>query len=148
MNRLLLGIDVGSTTAKIALVDGHERLILSEYRRHFAEQANCVRKLLEQVARQFPDTELKVAVCGSGARPIAAQLGVDFVQEVVANSIAIHQIDRIYEAGADYVYLNRFEAAWTLQRAIAAGLESDIDAFRTQRQSRNHYRPDRQEILS
>ena len=67
---------------------------------------------------------------------------------IIANSIAIHQIDRIYDAGADYVYLNRFEAAWTLQRAIAAGLDSEIDGFRTQRQSRNHYRPDRQEILS
>ncbi len=92
MERLLLGIDVGSTTAKIALVDGDERLRLAEYRRHFAEQAQCVRGLLELVAQQFPGTQLRVAVCGSGARPIAAQLGVDFVQEVVANSIAIRHL--------------------------------------------------------
>lgn len=92
MERLLLGIDVGSTTAKIALVDADERLHFTEYRRHFAEQANCVRELLELVAEKFPEAEFKVAVCGSGARPVARQLGVDFVQEVVANSIAIRHL--------------------------------------------------------
>jgi predicted CoA-substrate-specific enzyme activase len=92
MERMLLGIDVGSTTAKIALVDSDKRLRLSEYRRHFAEQANCVRELLELVAAEFPEAHFKVAVCGSGARPVAQQLGVDFVQEVVANSIAIKHL--------------------------------------------------------
>ena len=38
-----------------------------------------------------------------------------------SNAIAIDEIHELYEAGADYVYLNRFEAAWTLQRAIGAG---------------------------
>jgi hypothetical protein len=46
------------------------------------------------------------------------------------------------------VYLNRFEVAWTLQRAIQAGINGQIDVFRTERQSRNHYKPDRKEILS
>jgi hypothetical protein len=67
---------------------------------------------------------------------------------IIANAVAIEQIKRIYDAGADYVYLNRFEAAWTLQRAISAGLANDIGTFRDERQSRNHYRPDRNEILS
>ena len=67
---------------------------------------------------------------------------------IIANAIATHEIMAVYEAGADYVYLNRFEAAWTLQRAINAGLEQKIDTFRDKRQSRNHYKPDRTEILS
>ena len=67
---------------------------------------------------------------------------------IIANAIDIEQIHQVYDAGADYVYLNRFEAAWTLQRAINAGLEREIDDFRTRRQSRNHYKPDRKEILS
>ena len=92
MKRFLLGIDVGSTTAKVALVDGQKRLRFAEYRRHFAEQGNCVRDLLTLVAERFPDAEFKTAVCGSGARPIAQLLGVDFVQEVVANSIAIKHL--------------------------------------------------------
>jgi predicted CoA-substrate-specific enzyme activase len=92
MKRFLLGIDVGSTTAKVALVDAEKQLVFAEYRRHFAEQGNCVRDLLELVADRYPDAQFKVAVCGSGARPIADLLGVDFVQEVVANSIAIKHL--------------------------------------------------------
>jgi predicted CoA-substrate-specific enzyme activase len=85
----LLGIDVGSTTAKIAVVDANRKLVFSEYRRHKAEQSECVRQLLLLAQSHFPNTRFKVAMCGSGARPIAEHLDVDFVQEVVANSIAV-----------------------------------------------------------
>jgi Kef-type K+ transport system membrane component KefB len=67
---------------------------------------------------------------------------------IIANAIATDEIKRVYEAGANYVYLNRFEAAWTLQRAIQAGIDQQIDEFRDTRQSRNHYKPERKEILS
>jgi voltage-gated potassium channel Kch len=67
---------------------------------------------------------------------------------IIANAIAVDEISKVYEAGASYVYLNRFEAAWTLQRAIKAGIDQEIDTFRNKRQSRNHYKPDRKEILS
>lgn len=66
---------------------------------------------------------------------------------IISNAIVVAEAREIYAAGADYVYLNRFEAAWTLQRAIQAGLENQIDVFRNERQSRNHYCPNRQEIL-
>ena len=67
---------------------------------------------------------------------------------IIANAIATDEIMKVYECGADYVYLNRFEAAWTLQRAIKAGIDQQIDTFREKRQSRNHYKPERKEILS
>jgi Kef-type K+ transport system membrane component KefB len=67
---------------------------------------------------------------------------------IIANAIAIDEIQSVYAAGADYVYLNRFEVAWTLQRAVQAGVEQQLDVFRQERQSRNHYKPDRKEILS
>ena len=67
---------------------------------------------------------------------------------IIANAIATNEIHNVYQAGADYVYLNRFEAAWTLKRAIKAGLENNIDGFRIKRQSRPPYKPDRKEILS
>jgi Kef-type K+ transport system membrane component KefB len=66
---------------------------------------------------------------------------------IIANAITIEGISKVYAAGADYVYLNRFEAAWTLQRAVSAGLEQDLEHFRNKRQARNHYKPDRKEIL-
>ena len=92
MSELLVGIDVGSTTAKIAVVDGDRELVFSEYRRHFGEQTRCVTDLLELVDKRFPDAVLRVAVCGSGGRQIADHLGVDFVQEVVANAIAVKHL--------------------------------------------------------
>ena len=66
---------------------------------------------------------------------------------IIANAIEINEVNRLYEAGANYIYLNRFEAAWTLQRAIKAGLDQEIDTFRDERQARNYYSPDRKEIL-
>jgi len=66
---------------------------------------------------------------------------------IIANAIVIDEVHEVYHAGADYVYLNRFEVAWTLQRAIHAGIDGQIDVFRNERQSRNHYKPDRKEIL-
>ncbi len=90
--RLLLGLDVGSTTAKVCVLDLSGKALFSEYRRHFAEQAHCVRELLELVSERLPNAQFKVAVCGSGAKPVAEQLRVDFVQEVVANAIAVKHL--------------------------------------------------------
>ena len=76
MKRYLLGIDVGSTTAKVALVDPDKRLKFAEYRRHFAEQGNCVRDLLTLVAEQAAlhafagaaDRRSTSSCCPSGAK--------------------------------------------------------------------------------
>lgn len=92
MNELSVGIDIGSTTAKIAVLDAGRNLLLSEYRRHLGEQARCASEFLEQVDGRFPGALLRVAICGSGGRQIADHLGVDFVQEVVANSIAVKHL--------------------------------------------------------
>ncbi|MBU1176045.1 MAG: activase [Alphaproteobacteria bacterium] len=92
MSELLVGIDVGSTTAKIAVLDAEKRLVLSDYRRHFGEQSRCTGDLIELVEARFPAARLRVAMCGSGGRLIADHLGVDFVQEVVANSIAVKNL--------------------------------------------------------
>ena len=89
---LLLGIDVGSTTAKVAVVDANKKLVFSRYQRHFAEQSHCVQELLTLVESRYPKAWFKVAMCGSGAKPIAEHLQVDFIQEVVANSVAVKQL--------------------------------------------------------
>lgn len=87
---LLAGIDVGSTTSKLVALDGRTReLVFSRYVRHKAEQATCVAELLEALEKQFPHAALKAAVTGSGAKAVAEALGVPFIQEVVADSIAV-----------------------------------------------------------
>jgi predicted CoA-substrate-specific enzyme activase len=91
--QILLGLDVGSTTVKIAAVDARSRQLLhADYRRHHAEQRRCLKELLAEVAHRYPDADLRVAACGSGAKAIADQLGIGFVQEVVANAIAVRAL--------------------------------------------------------
>jgi predicted CoA-substrate-specific enzyme activase len=85
-----VGLDVGSTTVKIAVTDPADyELVYYEYRRHNAEQAKAVLEMLTAAHERFPDAEFHVAVCGSGGSTIAEILNAFFIQEVVANSLAI-----------------------------------------------------------
>ena len=87
---LLVGIDVGSTTTKAAVIDG-KRLVYADYRRHNASQVQSVCHALKKLGEQFPGRQLRLAMTGSGAKPIAEVLGVPFIQEVVANAIALRE---------------------------------------------------------
>ncbi|MEW5814361.1 MAG: acyl-CoA dehydratase activase, partial [Spirochaetota bacterium] len=85
-----VGIDVGSITVKIAVVDPvTNALLFSRYIRHNADQARSVFEVLSFTHDAFPEADFDVVVCGSGGLPIAKELNVPFIQEVVANSIAI-----------------------------------------------------------
>ncbi len=85
-----LGIDVGSTTVKLVILDPDtgERLY-SVYRRHHANQVKTTHTLLKEAAEQFPDLRFRAAVCGSGGKPVAQRLNLPFIQEVVANAAAV-----------------------------------------------------------
>ncbi|MBB5263538.1 putative CoA-substrate-specific enzyme activase [Catenibacillus scindens] len=88
--KLLVGIDVGSTTTKVVAVDGAKgTLLYSDYRRHHADQFQSIINVLEQMNQRFPGNFLQVALTGSGAKPIAKKLGLTFVQEVAANAEAL-----------------------------------------------------------
>ena len=90
MKKILVGIDIGSTTTKIAAVDEDSReLLYFDYQRHNAKQAQSVEKALEKLEMQFPVADIRLCLTGSGAKPLAERLSVPFVQEVVANSIAL-----------------------------------------------------------
>ena len=90
--QLLVGIDVGSTTTKIAAArETDQELVYWEYRRHNASQAQSVIDGLERLARRFPGVRFRAAMTGSGAKTIAESLGLPFVQEVVANSIVLRK---------------------------------------------------------
>ena len=87
---LTAGIDIGSTTTKVTVVDPCDgRILYSDYRRHQADQVQSVIYVLEQLKNQFPHTLFRVGMTGSGAKPIAEQLGVPFIQEVAANAEAL-----------------------------------------------------------
>lgn len=105
---LLAGIDIGSTTTKVAVVtpaDG--TMIYSDYRRHNAKQEESVRDVLNELSRRFHDVRFRLCLTGSGAKLLAERLGMPYVQEVVANSIAIC---KLYETAGTAIELGGQDA--------------------------------------
>lgn len=87
---VLVGVDVGSTTTKIVAMDEKSGQILySSYDRHHAIQLDSVQTALEKLKEILLGRKVRLIFTGSGARGIADYLGVPFIQEVVANSIAL-----------------------------------------------------------
>ncbi|MCD7861933.1 MAG: acyl-CoA dehydratase activase [Lachnospiraceae bacterium] len=96
--KVLLGIDVGSTTTKVVALEAESHSILyTNYQRHHARQARSVYQELRKLALQSANTEVRLVLTGSGAKPLAEALGVSYIQEVVANAIALR--DRFEDVG-------------------------------------------------
>jgi activator of 2-hydroxyglutaryl-CoA dehydratase/predicted nucleotide-binding protein (sugar kinase/HSP70/actin superfamily) len=94
--RVVLGIDVGSTTVKAVVVDPvtHE-ILWSDYQRHQTKQAEKVLELLATIGTAFPEvdpTTMRAFITGSGAGPLVAPLGAKFVQEVNAVTLAVEKL--------------------------------------------------------
>ena len=85
MNEILhVGLDVGSTTVKIIVMDNNKNTIYSDYRRHFSDAKKTVCDFLEELLMKYPSSSFTIALTGSGAMSAAKFLGVDFIQEVVS----------------------------------------------------------------
>lgn len=83
-----IGIDVGSTTTKVALLKDGE-LVFHKYIRHFARQRDSILSLLGEVKSVVQSEDVKVCLTGSGSRIMASKTSIPFTQEVVANSLAL-----------------------------------------------------------
>jgi len=87
---LHLGVDVGSTTVKAVLIRPETKEVLfSGYERHHACQSEKVYSLLREIFFKYPNESIKLVFCGSGGRIIAETINAPYIQEVVANSIAV-----------------------------------------------------------
>ncbi len=88
--KINIGIDVGSTTAKIiALSSRDESLIFSKYIRHNTKIHETVRNLFKELGEIIGSASFKVAVTGSAGFGLSEKLNIPFVQEVVATSAFI-----------------------------------------------------------
>lgn len=88
-----LGLDVGSTTLKVALIDNSGTLLLGRYERHRADIRTTLRTVLENVVstveNSHPGMKVYASVTGSGGLSVSQLLGLPFVQEVVACAAAV-----------------------------------------------------------
>ena len=100
-----LGIDIGSTTVKIAILDQDNNLVFSDYERHYANIQETLALLLDKARKQLGSIELSPMITGSGGLALSEHLKVPFVQEVVAVSTALEdyapQTDVAIELGGE-----------------------------------------------
>ena len=89
MNSYRIGIDIGSTTVKLAALDERGGLIHHDYRRHQARTQETLRAMLDGARAALGEGRLAVSLTGSGAVALARALKLPFVQEVVAVASAL-----------------------------------------------------------
>ena len=90
-NTLHVGLDVGSTTVKIIVMNDTKDTIYEGYRRHFSDTKNTVCNVLEDLCKRYPNNTFTIALTGSGAMSAAKFLGVRFIQEVISCKRAVEK---------------------------------------------------------
>lgn len=92
VSTLHLGIDVGSTTVKLAILDAENNVCFSVYRRHHADVRAAIVEVLEEAAQDFGAVPMTIAITGSGGLLLAQWLNIEFVQEVIASKTAVETL--------------------------------------------------------
>ncbi|WP_419061977.1 acyl-CoA dehydratase activase-related protein [Ellagibacter isourolithinifaciens] len=110
---LHIGIDVGSTTVKLAILDENNQVKYSVYRRHHADVRATIVEVLSEAAEGFGDERMTIAITGSGGLLLAQWLGIEFVQEVIASKTAVEtfipKTDVAIELGGEDAKIIYFE---------------------------------------
>ncbi len=129
-----LGIDIGSTTVKIAILDEKHQILFSDYQRHFANIRETLSNLLQSAYKQLGNLSLHPMITGSGGLTLANHLQIPFVQEVIAVSTALQELapvtDVAIELGGEDAKIIYFEGGNVEQRMngiCAGGTGSFID---------------------
>ena len=129
-----LGIDIGSTTVKIAILDENHQILFSDYKRHFANIQETLSDLLKDAYTKLGNITLHPMITGSGGLTLANYLQVPFVQEVIAVSTSLQELapktDVAIELGGEDAKIIYFENGNVEQRMngiCAGGTGSFID---------------------
>ncbi|MCH5263375.1 MAG: 2-hydroxyacyl-CoA dehydratase [Lachnospiraceae bacterium] len=129
-----LGIDIGSTTVKIAILNQKQQVLFSDYQRHFANIRETLSDLLKKAYEQLGNVTVHPMITGSGGLTLANHLKVPFVQEVIAVSTSLQTLapitDVAIELGGEDAKIIYFEGGNVEQRMngiCAGGTGSFID---------------------
>lgn len=129
-----IGLDIGSTTVKIAVLDDAGKLLFSKYARHASRITETIKNILDELAAQMPWLKTaRLAISGSAGIGVAESCGVQFVQEVFAEKICTERLnpdtDVVIELGgedAKILFLGRhFDAR--MNDSCAGGTGAFID---------------------
>ena len=132
-----LGIDIGSTTVKVAILDEHKNILFSDYQRHFANIQETLANIINDAYQKLGDMEFSPVITGSGGLTISKHLDIPFVQEVVAVSTALKdyapQTDVAIELGGEDAKIIYFTGGidQRMNGICAGGTGSFIDQMAT-----------------
>ena len=133
MNTYRAGIDIGSTTVKLVLLDENGKILFGQYRRHCAHTQQTLKELLAEAREQVGSCLLQVKITGSGSINLGKAMGIGFVQEVVAVASALQavapQTDVAIELGGEDAKIIYFRGGLEerMNGVCAGGTGSFID---------------------
>ncbi|URZ00063.1 2-hydroxyacyl-CoA dehydratase [Clostridium felsineum] len=135
---LHLGLDVGSTTVKIVILNSNDEIIYSKYERHYSDIKFTIISLITEAYEKFKDDDVTVMVTGSGGLSVSEWMDVKFIQEVIACTNTIEKIipetDVAIELGGEdakitYFYDNNIDQR--MNGTCAGGTGAFIDQMAT-----------------
>ncbi len=133
MKSLNVGIDVGSTTIKLVVMDHEKNIVFKNYARHFSEIGKALEENLTSLKSVVGEQKFSFALTGSAGMGIAQRIGLPFVQEVIACASAVKalipQTDTVVELGGEDAKITYFGAApeQRMNGVCAGGTGSFID---------------------
>ena len=128
-----VGLDVGSTTVKMAVLDKNNNIVYSKYQRHYSDIRKTIFELMDAACDEFYHEECTVMITGSGGLLVSQWLGLDFIQEVIAGSEAVQtlipQTDVAIELGGEDAKITYFKGGLEqrMNGTCAGGTGSFID---------------------
>ena len=134
---LHLGIDVGSTTVKLAVLNDDNQIVYAKYQRHHTDVRACARDLFEGAATVLPTAQMTCAITGSGGLLLSQWLDLEFVQEVIASKRAVETLipatDVAIELGGEDAKIIFFGGALEerMNGSCAGGTGAFIDQMAT-----------------
>ena len=130
---LNVGIDIGSTTIKVVVLDREKNIVYKKYARHFSEIGASLHENLENLKKVVGEQKFSFALTGSAGMGIAQRIGMPFVQEVIACASAVKslipQTDTVVELGGEDAKITYFGSApeQRMNGVCAGGTGSFID---------------------
>lgn len=127
------GIDVGSTTIKLLVMDPDHQTVYKKYERHYSDVKKATRILFEEAVDLFQDQPIRISITGSGGMGISEVLDIEFIQEVIACSLTVETLipetDVSIELGGEDAKITFFGASLEqrMNGSCAGGTGAFID---------------------
>ena len=134
---LRVGIDIGSTTVKVVVLDDDNKLLFRSYERHYSKARERACETLRSIADMLHSKDVRLVVTGSAGLGVAKAAGLDFVQEVYATAAAVNayipDTDAVIELGGEDAKIIFFGGALEerMNGSCAGGTGAFIDQMAT-----------------